>query len=167
MDKTIKGLMEFILENKAAFPEFGINLFIYLFTALIIVIVIMHIARTIQDPALVKAALFLSTKTKGASQAILNGASKAIESPIKRPKTKFIATVLSVIHCYISAMIFLFLTLGTAFFYSVHNVGLIWYNNIFTLLLIILFSWLTLFFRAQADRDYLSVKEQWKNHNEW
>ncbi|MEE2023042.1 hypothetical protein [Alkalimonas mucilaginosa] len=167
MEKTVKSVIDFILQNKEIFPEWGISLVVYLVLAWGVILILKNIAKSIQDPELIKAALFISSKTRDASKRFLQGASVAIESPIKRPRTRFVGTVLSVMHSYLMAVIFLCFTIGTAALHFAVQQELAWYLNVFLMGLIPVFFWFTLFFRAEADRDFISAKEQWGRREEW
>jgi hypothetical protein len=167
MDKIVTGLMDYIIGNTEIFPEFGVKIVIYLFLILAVTILVKNIAKSLQDPELIKATLFISKKTRNVSKAVIKGASEAVESPIKRPRVKFVATVLSAINGYMMSLLFLCFSLLIVYLMYVSNSDIIWYKQIGTILFLALLFWLSLFFRAQADKDYVSVKAQWRDRDKF
>lgn len=88
------------------------------------------------------------------------GSFKAIESPIERPKTKLVVKALAVVHSYLMC-VFLFAVFLALFFAMVVSEAppTIWLR--FVQIGIVSFTlYLTAFFRAEADRDWLKFREQ-------
>ena len=167
MDRIVMSFISEIISNKELFPEYGVKIIINLFFLLVVIILIKSIAKSLQDPELIKAALFIGKKTKNVSRTFIKGASEAVESPIKRPKVKFLATVLSSINSYIMSLVFLCFSFGIGYLIYLSKSDTTWYQQIGSAMLLALLVWFTLFFRAQGDKDYVSAKTQWSDRDKW
>jgi len=167
MDKTMDAKIEHILQLIKLFPEWGGDLIINLLLALSIIKILKIMANMLEDPKLVKVTSFLAHKVMVAIRSIFRGLFSAIESPIKRPRTKCFATMLSVIHSYVMSITFLCFFFGLVFLHFNYYQDLIWYKNLILMALVISMFWCALFFRVQADKEYISAKRQWDLRSEW
>lgn len=90
-----------------------------------------------------------------------SGAFSQLESPIERPRTKLVMKVLGLIHTYLMAAIFFIL-------FAVVIVGILaagmpnsLTGELGILGFLTFFFYMTVFFRAEADREYLALKKYW------
>jgi MFS family permease len=163
----LQSIIKLFIENKELVPSWGISLIIYLLLALVVVLIIKHIVKTIQEPEMLRAALFVGEKTKQAGAAVIREVSESTRSPIEHPKIKFAGTVMGILHSLVMSFLFLCLTLVTGYLYHVSEISMPWYKHLLVVMIMVVLSWLTLFFRADVDRQYLSAREQWSNRDQW
>jgi hypothetical protein len=123
--------------------------------------VVMAILKIVRNPIFCEFSKGVVSFLRLTAPKFFAGAFSQLESPIERPRTKLVMKVLSLIHTYLMAIIFFFL-------FALVVVGILMGGlpNAVTSQLGILgvftfFFYMAVFFRAQADRDYLDLKKYW------
>jgi hypothetical protein len=93
-------------------------------------------------------------------KSFFTGSFKAIESPIERPKTKLVAKGFAVVHSYLMCLIFFAMFLAFAFAAFVSPEPVTVWLKLGQMGVLLLLLYIAVFFRAEADRDWLQFKKQ-------
>ena len=156
----------FLFIDKNIFPEFNMNLIITIFTLLFLLYPLKEVAKILSNHELINVMLFMSKKTMYLINILFIKLSRAIESPIKRPKKEFIWTIISIVYFYVMSVFFLlYFTVTVVLYISIEQPSL--YQNILFMFVIYFLLFITLYFRTQVDKEYILAKEQWKSHKNW
>jgi uncharacterized membrane protein len=166
MSEVLKGI-ESILEVIDRFPQWMQVTLLSLVGVVLILFLIMHILKTLADPELANSARVLGGFFRRGMVFILRAIFAPLESPIERPRTKFAFACLSVVHSYLSAVVFFCMLLVFGFIYFVSRADMSVMQNITALGVLLVLFYFMVFFRTETDRDYLRVKELWVNRASW
>lgn len=93
-------------------------------------------------------------------KSFFDGSFKAIESPIERPKTKLVVKALAVVHSYLMCLFFFAVFLALFFAMVVSEAPSTIWLRLGQIGIVSFSLYLTAFYRAEADRDWLKFKEQ-------
>lgn len=162
MDK----IAETAVKYREDLPWWFSDVFGNLLAIFLVLSVVMAILRIVRSAIFRESSKSILSFIFFAFEKFLAGAFSQLESPIERPKTKLVMKTLEVIHTYLMAVIFFFLF--ALVFALIVVVGLP--NDLFGQLgvlgFLILFLYIAIFFRAEADRVYLSLKGYWRKYRE-
>lgn len=166
MTEVFKGI-EFVLEVIDRFPQWMQLALLSLVAVVLILFLIKHILKTLTDPELATAARALGGFFRRGMVSVLRAIFAPLESPIERPRTKFVFACLSVVHSYLSAVVFFCMLLFVGFFYFLARADMSVSQNMTALGVSFVLCYFMIFFRTETDRDYLRVKELWANRANW
>ena len=148
--------------NLAFLPNWFTSAFWHLVSAILIVYLLTVLFKAISDSAFINPIKGAASLLLNIAKAFLSGTFKAIQTPIERPRTKLAVKVGAVIHSYLMCVLFFGLFLFVAFLYMAVGFAPEIHKQLGGWGLMLLFFYLAVFFRAEADRDWLAMKEQWK-----
>ncbi|WP_172118244.1 hypothetical protein [Halomonas hibernica] len=147
-------------------PWWFSDVFWNLLAVFLVLSIIMAILRIVRSAIFRESSKSLLRFLGSASKKFLMGAFSQLESPIERPKTKLVIKTLEVIHTYLMAVIFFFLFALVFSLVVVLGLPNDLLGQLGALGLLILFLYIAIFFRAEADRVYLSLKECWRKYRD-
>lgn len=166
MAEVLKGI-ESIFGVIDRFPEWMQLVLLSLVGLVLILFLIKHILKTLTDPELANSARALGGFFRKGMVSVLRAIFAPLESPIERPRTKFAFACLSVVHSYLSAVVFFCMLLIFGFFHFVSRADMSVLQNITAFGVLLVLFYFMVFFRTETDRDYLRVKELWVNRASW
>lgn len=166
MTEFLKGI-EFILGVIDRFPQWMQLALLSLVGVVLILFLIKHILNTLTDPELATSARALGGFFRRGMVSALKAIFSPLESPIERPRTRFVFACLSIVHSYLSAVIFFFIFLVFSFFFVVAKDDVSFLQNMMAIGMLLVLLYFMLFCRTEADRDYLRAKELWNNRGDW
>lgn len=131
-------------------------------SAILVVYLLTVFFKAVSDAHFVEPLKSIGAFAKSVLKSVLRGTFKAVESPIERPKTKLVVLAGSLVFTYLACLLFfaLFLLVAVLFIFSEGPRDP--YKQFGAMGITVLLFYLTVFFRAEADRDWLALKEQWK-----
>jgi hypothetical protein len=154
-------LIEFVKTNLSFLPSWFTDIFWHLVAAILVVYLLTIFFKAVSDAAFVGPVKSIATFSKSILKSFLSGTFKALETPIERPRTKLVVKGFAVIHSYLMCVLFFGLTLFVALIAVVAGFPKDLLKQIGSWGILLLFFYLTVFFRAEADRDWLALKKQW------
>lgn len=154
--------VEFVKANLASLPSWFAGVFWHLVAAILVVYLLTVFFKAVSDAAFVGPLKNIAAFLKSILKSFLSGTFKALESPIERPRTKLVVKALAIVHSYLMCLLFLGLTLLVVFFAVVAGFPHDGIKQLGSWGILLLFSYFTVFFRAEADRDWLALKKQWQ-----
>lgn len=164
MQKEFMGLnqiVEFVKTNLTSLPGWFTDVFWHLVSAILVVYLLTVFFKAVSDTAFAEPIKNITAFLKSIFKSFLSGTFKALETPIERPRTKLVAKALTVVHTYLMCLLVFGLTLFMAFLVIVVGIPHEWAKQLGSWSILLLLFYLTVFFRAEADRNWLALKEQW------
>lgn len=157
-----KEIIEFTKANMGILPDWFTGIFWHLVSALLLVYLLTLFFKALSSQSFISPIQSVISLLLRVVRSALTGYAGALESPIERPKTKLVAKALGLFYAY-SMCIVLFIYLCAIFILFIASSSSMSFVQQFGSigLLIFLFS-LVWYFRVEADREWLALKEQWR-----
>lgn len=157
---SLEQIVDFVKSNITSLPVWFTSVFWHLVAALLLVSLLTLLFKAASNTDFKTPVLAVLKFLANAIKAFFAGSFKAIESPIERPKTKLVVKALAVVHSYLMCLFFFAIFLAL-FFALVVTEGppSIWLR-LAQLGILAVVLYLAVFFRAEADRDWIKFKEQ-------
>ncbi|WP_128098769.1 hypothetical protein [Paracidovorax avenae] len=159
---SLDQIVEFVKSNITSFPAWFTSIFWHLVAAILLVFLLTLLFKAASNTDFKNPVLAILRLIANALKAFFAGSFKAIESPIERPKTKLVIKGLAIVHSYLMCLFFFAFFLALFFAMVVSDVSPNLWLRIAQLGILLIALYLTAFFRAEADRDWLRFKEQLK-----
>lgn len=159
---SLDQIVEFVKSNITSLPAWFTAIFWHLVAVILLVSLLTLLFKAASNTDFKNPALAILRFTANTLKAFFAGSFKAIESPIERPRTKLVVKGLAIIHSYLMCLFFFAIFLALFFAMVLSDVNPNFGLRLAQLGILLVALYLTLFFRAEADRDWLRFKEQLK-----
>lgn len=157
---SLDQIVAFVNSNLANLPTWFTEIFWQLVAVILLVSLLTLLFKAAANTDFKAPALAILALMANAGKSFFAGSFKAIESPIERPKTKLVVKALAIVHSYVMCLFFFAIFLALSFALVVTDAPASFWLRLAQLGVVLLMLYLTAFFRAEADRDWLKFKEQ-------
>jgi hypothetical protein len=158
----LEQFITFVRANFTVMPEWFAGVFSHLVAAILVVYMLTIFFKAVCDASFSHPVKNVAAFISSIGKSILLGTFKALESPIERPRSKLAVRALAVLLSYMMCVIFWGLFLLVVLIAIVGGFPREdWLRQLGGWGVLLFLFYLTIFFRAEADRDWLALKEQW------
>lgn len=157
---TLDQIVAFVKANIANLPVWFTSIFWHVVAVILLVSLLIILFTAASNAKFKDPMLAILSFLKNLLKSFLAGSFKAIESPIERPKTKLVVRALAIVHSYLMCLFFFAIFFALMFAAIVVSAPVSFWLKLGQIGLILLALYLTAFFRAEADRDWLAFNKQ-------
>jgi hypothetical protein len=154
-------VVDFVKSNIDFLPSWFTGIFWHLIAALLLIYILTAFFNAVSSQSFInpiRASLLLVVRI---FRSLLTGYISGMQSPIIRPKSRLAGLALSVFHTYLMAVIFFVFSVLVFVLLVLNSKNLPLLNQFGGMGFFVFFFSLSWYFRAQADREWLALKEQW------
>lgn len=160
----IQELIKIAKDNATELPQWFGLIFWNLLAVSLILMVIMGLIKIITSATFKNFFGGLLQSILSFLGSFLKGSFSQLETPIERPRTKIALKTMGLIHTYICCVIFFLVFAAVLVFTCFFGLPKEVLKQFGTIGLLMFTLYMAVFFRAEADRDYLSLKSYWQNY---
>ncbi|TVZ40349.1 hypothetical protein P886_4776 [Alteromonadaceae bacterium 2753L.S.0a.02] len=155
-------MVELVKSNIDFLPQWFTGIFWHLVSALLIIYLLTAFFNAVSSQSFINPVRSVFQLSGRIVRSAFTGYVSGLQSPIVRPKSRLVGLALGLVHTYFMSVLFFIFTAVVFLLLVINGKSLPLLNQFGGLGILFFFFSLSWYFRSQADREWLALKEQWR-----
>lgn len=158
----LEKIIEIVKLNMAVLPHWATEILAHLIAVILLVYLLTVLFKAATQTAFIGPIRTTWSFLVNVTKSILKSTLAPLKSPIDRPRSKLVILLLNLVMTYMMCLLFFFFFVVFALLFIFAGLPQHFVHQLACYGILIFFMYFTIFFRAEADRDWLIMKAQWQ-----